>query len=338
MMKFIPLLIFLIGTFTYGQRSDFDAIDFDKADSIALNYKGASLKNLPVLVHNLTSDLLSEVEKFRSIYTWVCTNIENDYGAYQKTVRKRKKLLNNPEALAKWNNDYVPKVFKKLVAQRKTACTGYAFLVREMAILADIKCKIINGYGRTPTLILNEESIPNHSWNSVELNGKWYLCDPTWSAGRIYIDENGARFEADYFDGYFLAAPEHFIWNHYPMVLEASLLKKPPTLKQFVEGPVIYKEAFQLKVFPVSPLAMKLEILKNEHIDFAVSSAKNLLDSQLGLAIFNGKSTREINPDLKQIENTYTFSHTFDKFWQYDVHLKIDDTIIATYVVKIKRK
>jgi len=337
-MKFVAIVVFFVGTLTYGQRSDFDAIAFDKADSIALKHKGVSLKNLPVLVHNLTSDLPTDVEKFRSIYTWVCTNIENDYGAYQKTVKKRKKLLGNSEALAEWNDNYAPKVLKKLVAQRKTACTGYAFLVREMANLADIKCKIINGYGRTPTLVLSEESIPNHSWNTVELNGKWYLCDPTWSAGRIYIDEKGARFEADYFDSYFLAAPELFIKNHYPLEINSSALEKPPTFNEFIESPVIYKSAFEKGIIPTSPSKMHLVIVKNKTITFTLTSEESLIEKSFLLELNSGSIAREVSPEISKNQNDFRLKYTFKKSGRYDVHIKTDDAIIATYVVKVRRR
>ena len=337
MRKCLIIVFFLIGTFSFGQRSDFESISFQKADSIAVKYSRASLENLPVLTYHLTSDLHTDVEKFRAIYTWVCTNIKNDYSSYQKTIRKRKKFADDAEALTDWNDKEVPKVFENLIKYKKTACTGYAYIVREMASLADLNCKIINGYGRTANTILNEKSIPNHSWNTVELNNKLYLCDPTWSAGRIYIDEDGARFEADYFDGYFLAEPELFIKNHYPIEIEASLLTNPPTLKQFIEGPIIYKEAFKINVFPVAPLNMNLTVQKNELVEFTLDSAENLLDASMSLVIFNGKNTEEITPDLKQTKNTYTFNHFFEKAGQYDVHLKVNEMMVATFVVRVKR-
>ena len=271
-MKILFHILILVGTIAYGQRSDFDDINFIKADSIAFQYKGASLKNLPVLTHNLTANLTTNVEKFRAIYTWVCTNVENDYEAYQKTVKKRKKLADNREALTEWNDSFTPKVFKKLVSHRKTACTGYAFLIRELANLADINCEIINGYGRTATLNLNETSIPNHSWNAVEINDKWYLCDPTWSAGRIVLEDEGPRFDADYFDGYFLADPLLFIKNHFPLDKNWSLLTPAPSFKTFLDGPVVYKEAFKPNIIPSSPTQMYLETAKNEPLSFTLTS------------------------------------------------------------------
>lgn len=337
-MKFIPIVLFLVGTFSYGQRSDFDTIEFNRADSIALRYKGASLKNLPVLVHNLTTDLSTDVEKFRAIYTWVCTNIENDYGAFQKTVKKRKKLLGDPEALTEWNDSFTPKVFKKLVAQRKTACTGYAFLVRELAALADINCKIINGYGRTPTLILDKNSIPNHSWNTVELNGKWYLCDPTWSAGRIVLDEDGPRFEAEYFDGYFLADPALFVKNHFPLEIDRTLLSQPPIFDEFIKGPVVYKEAFLYNIIPSEPAKMHIQTRKYEDVFFAFKVPKTFKSESLTLLVNNGVSDKNVEPKVTLNQNECRLRYAFEKSGTYDVHLWVDGTIVATYVVRVRRK
>jgi len=336
-MKFNIIVLFLVGTIVYGQRSDFTTSSFDKADSIALQNKGASLQNLPVLVHDLTSDLSTEAEKFRSIYTWVCTNIANDYGSYQKTVKKRKKLSENLDALTEWNDDYTPKVFEKLIKQRKTACTGYAFLVREMAKMADIKCSIVNGYGRTPTLVLNNNSIPNHSWNLVELDGKWYLCDPTWSAGHIVFKDDGPQFEPDYFDSYFLADPNLFIRNHYPLEIKSSLLEKPPTLEEFIEGPVVYKEAFFVGVFPTLPSKMHLEILKNEPVSFTFTSTESLTNTNFSLLQTNGTRSTVIAPEIIRNQNEYLLRHTFEKSGKYDVHIKMNEVIIATYVIKVSR-
>ncbi|MEP3211001.1 MAG: transglutaminase domain-containing protein [Maribacter sp.] len=336
-MKCIPIVLFLVGTLGYGQRSDFYGTGFKKADSIALHFKGASLKNLPALTYNLTANLTTDVEKFRAIYTWVCTNIENDYGAYQKTVKKRKKLSGNKEALTEWNNNFTPKVFKKLVTHRKTACTGYAFLTRELANLADINCKIINGYGRTATLILNENSIPNHSWNAVELNGKWYLCDPTWSAGRIVLEDAGPKFEPDYFDSYFLADPELFIRNHYPLEINSSFLPQPPTFNQFIEGPVIYKEAFVLEVFPLQPAKMKLEAKKNKALSFTLRVPNDIKSETISLAVNKSGSDQTIHPQIVSVKNECTLKYSFEKTGSYDVHIKVDDTYIATYVVRVKK-
>ncbi|WP_435654555.1 transglutaminase domain-containing protein [Cellulophaga baltica] len=337
-MRYAFLIFILCASISYGQRSAFNAIDFSKADSVAYQYKGASLKSLPILVHNLTTNLHTDVEKFRAIYTWISTNIENDYNSYAKTKSKRSKIEKDRTAFLAWNQDYTPKVFEQLIRNKKTACTGYAYLVREMASLAEIPCEIIDGHSRTPTLPLTLESLPNHSWNSVQLNGKWYLCDATWSAGQIVFKEGYPEFQFEYHDGYFLAEPSLFIRNHYPLEKKWALLKDIPSFEHFISGPIVYKNAFNFSINPEFPLALETEIIKNERIHFKFSSAERLDPADLVLEIGNGYAMHTIDTKFFQQDAEYSISYKFAKAGLYDVHLKYNGAIIATYIIRVKRK
>ncbi|WP_149274807.1 transglutaminase domain-containing protein [Pareuzebyella sediminis] len=336
-MRGIICLIFLFGAMAFGQRSDFYTVDFEKADSIAMVYRGASLKNLPLLTYNLTSKLNTEVERFRAIYTWICTNIENDYHGYITTSKKRKKYAENWDAYKQWNDGFTPKVFQKLIEHRKTACTGYAYLTREMAGLANINCKIINGFGRTAAVRLNSQSTPNHSWNAVFLNDKWYLCDATWSAGSIKIEDYTPEFQGEYHDGYFLADPLLFVKNHYPLNTELTFLPHPPTFDAFIKGPLVYKEAFTSTIIPVFPEKMHLETAKNNNVIFSFHIPDHLEVNTIDLVLNSGKANRTVKPSIEKDKNILTMRYTFDRTGRYDVHLKVDNKIVATYVVRVKR-
>lgn len=337
MSKTLILFLFII-QINYGQKSDFKHLDFEKADSIALAHKGESLKNLPSLTHKLTVQLTTDTEKLRSIYYWICTNIKNDYSSYLTTSKKRKRYAKDRSALLNWNKEHTRKVFKTLVKHRKTACTGYAYLLREMLTLAGIKSKIIDGYGRTATIKLNEQSLPNHSWNAVELNGKWYLCDPTWSSGLITINDNIPQFQQEYFDGYFLARPEDFIANHYPLEKEWTLMDNPPTLIQYIEAPIIYKEAFSHKTFPNQPEKMFNEVAKNGQVHFSMHYNEDLHGYKVELILAQGKLQKTFHPSTFNENGTLNFHHTFDKRGIFDVHIKIGEDIIASYVVTVRKK
>src|SRR5258706_2459615 len=158
-----------------GQVEDFAGIDFRKADSIALLYPHHSLRDIRGLAEKLSRPLSSDAEKFRCIYLWVCFNIENDYILFQKNKLKREKLK-NPEELLQWNKKFSPIVFETLVKKHRTLCTGYAYLIRELALYAGLSCELIDGYGRSAKSNVGGQGIPNHTWNAVRLNNKWYLC------------------------------------------------------------------------------------------------------------------------------------------------------------------
>ncbi|MGK0322282.1 MAG: transglutaminase/protease-like cytokinesis protein 3, partial [Psychroserpens sp.] len=172
------LLLFIVVFQSHAQLSDFEYINFSKADQMASLCKNEGLDNMPKLVYNLTSSLDTDVERFRAIYMWVCHNIANDYNLYLKNKRKRSKYQNDSIKLKAWNDRFKKDVFRKLLKQERTICTGYAYIVQELSKLANLDCEIIHGYGKTSMTTIDELDPPNHSWNAIKLNAKWYLCDP----------------------------------------------------------------------------------------------------------------------------------------------------------------
>jgi hypothetical protein len=337
-MRFAFLLLLFSHAIGFGQFVDLNESDFPKADSIAFSHKGHSLKNLPVLTYKLTKDLRTEIEKFRAIFTWICTNIENDYQSYLKTRKKRKKIQKDRAGFLEWNQSFTPKVFEKLVTEKRTACTGYAYLIKEMANLAGFESEIVNGYGRTPTLLLSENDPPNHSWNTVKLDGQLYLCDATWSAGKIMLDDDGPRFEPDYDDVYFLPNPELFAKNHYPLEPEFSLVEQLPTLNDFMDAPVIYKASFRFHIAPNLPKNMHLEVLRDVNTSFELKIPEGLDVKKIGLALNNGGKDVEVQPKITLLEpEKIRMDYTFNRTGLYDTHIVFNGEKIATYVVKVRR-
>lgn len=129
-----------------------------------------------------------------------------------RSRRKRRALQSDPEALASWEHSFRAVVFKKLSKQKSTLCSGYAYLIKKMTHLAGIECHIINGINLKTTKAGKETSLANHAWNTVLLDGKWYLCDATWAAG--YFDDDKGIFVFDYDDRYFLMEPLLFAESH----------------------------------------------------------------------------------------------------------------------------
>ncbi|RSK40575.1 transglutaminase domain-containing protein [Mangrovimonas spongiae] len=331
-MKHLFFVFFaILVSWTHAQVSDFKDIDFAKADNTAKLYEGYSLDNLPVLVHKLTYKLHTDVEKFRAIYYWVCHNIKNDIRQGNRVIRKRTKL-DSLEYL-KWNSTYKKNVFKTLLRRKKTMCTGYAYLIKELCFLANIECKIIDGYGRSSQSNAESLDMPNHSWNAVKLNNKWYLCDATWSSG--YSLNN--IFVADYNDGYFLTDPVLFAQNHYPLH-KKWLLNENLINAKFIASPLVYGETFEYNVLPISPNKMAITTKKNTPIEFKVKSDKLISEDQISMVQFVG--TKEITFKISNIktENGLTsFTCQYPYKGYYDAHLKINEDIVATYIVRVSK-
>ncbi|TXG35367.1 transglutaminase domain-containing protein [Seonamhaeicola maritimus] len=337
MKKYLLLLLFLLSFKQYAQRSDFVHINFDKADDIAKQFRGASLKDLPILAHNLTSNLDTDVEKFRALYTWVCLNIKNDYSNHLLNLKKRRKFQNDSISLHDWNTEFKERALKKLIKNKKTICTGYAYLLQELCSFAGLNCKMVHGYGRTVSSNVGQLSIPNHSWNVVQLKEKWYLSDPTWSSGFFHYD-NGS-FVAQYNDGYFLADPELFVKSHYPLNTKWILTKNQITTEDFLNGPLVYGNTFKHKIHPVEPVKMKSETPVNNEVVFKFKVADNHTIGKFSLVIDSGSGGKAIKPfSYNKNEGILIFKHIF-KRGLYDVHLKVNDDVVTTYTIKgVKQK
>jgi len=128
------ILLFFVACQSHAQISDFNHIDFKNADSAAMACKDEGLTNLAELSFKLTSNLTTDVERFRAIYRWVCGNIANDYSLYLKNKRKRERFKTDSTKLKDWNDAFRKRLFKKLLSDKKTICTGYAYVVKELCL------------------------------------------------------------------------------------------------------------------------------------------------------------------------------------------------------------
>lgn len=331
-MKHIVIILVFFFNISYAQISDFKNIDFTKADNIAKLHKGEDLENLAILAHKLTNNLPTDVEKFRAIYTWVCNNISGDSNQHNKVRRKRKKHKNDSVGYLNWNDEYKRTAFKKLLKHKKTMCTGYSYLIKELCFLTNIESVVIDGYGRTVESNVEKLENANHSWNAVKLNNKWYLCDATWSSGYMI---NGSMFKQDYNVGYFLTDPVLFAKNHFPLekkwFLDDTLINK-----EFVVAPLVYGEAFTHKVIPVSPNKMNVTVDKNAEIDFSLKPLRNISTENISLIRFIGTDEKAFEIyDVKQENGFITFKHKFKRKGFFDVHLKVNDDIVATYTIDV---
>ena len=331
------LFLFIIAFQCNAQVSDFNHIDFNKADRIALECKNENLNNLPNLAFKLTSELDTDVEKFRAIYIWVCSNISNDYKLFTKNNRKRNKFKDDSLQLLKWNNLVNKTIYKSLLKDKKTICTGYTYLVKELSLLANLNCEVIQGFGRTSSTDIENFTSPNHSWNAVKLNNKWYLCDPTWASG--LIDFESYKFKFNYNNGYFLTEPKLFAKNHYPLDEKWLLLDDVLSFQDFLEEPIMYGNAYTKLVEHHSPKKFKNTLHPKESVRFKYQLQEPINTNEIRLQVDNGFSDKKVKPTAVAMDNnTLTFEHKFTSTGFYDVHFFIKNQIISTYTFKVKRK
>lgn len=339
-MKKTTLLLLLSLSFTFlnAQIRDFKTFNFKKADSIALALKGESLTNLPELSYKLTHELHTDVERFRAIYRWVCANISNDYTLYLKNNRKRQRFKDDRIKLDAWNTKFRTKLFKRLLNKKRTICTGYAYLVKALANFANIECEIVQGFGRVSTTDIETLDLPNHSWNAVKLSGKWYLCDPTWASGIPNPKTN--KFSFNYNDGFFLANPKLFAINHFPVEKRWWLLddNQAPSFEEFLRSPVLYGNAYKHLDLHKTPLLMLHNIKPFQKIAFKYHLKKTVSTTSVTLGFDNGFGTWKDQPTSISVNDKFLdFEHQFNQTGFYDVHFYLNDDLISTYTVEVKK-
>lgn len=334
MFKIISFSILLIGLKINAQNPDFKNINFEKADHIALLNKGKDVGNLYLLTNSLVKDLKTDVEKFRAIYKWVSDNIENDYDSNKIVDKKRAKIGSDSLKFYEWNREFSQKVFRKIVSDKKTVCTGYAYLIKKMSELAGITCEIIDGYARSTDSNIKKQTLPNHSWNAVKLNDKWYLCDATWSSGYYFI--NLKKFIFDFNNGYFLSNPNLFIKDHYPLNEKWALIDSKPNINTFLNGPLIYNKTHNFGIIPMSPIVMDFDVCKNSEVVFVIQSNTPIDNDDIELEQVYGSNKWTYPVNVNLLENgTYEIKCSFNLLGKFDTHIKVKDETVLTYVVNV---
>ena len=185
-----------------------------------------SMKKNYATITALSADLVkpakNEEEKVWLIFRWVTDNISYDCQRYH----------GNPSGVS---YSYDPKVSKAVIEakienlayedgltafrKRKGICEDYADLFKALCDINNITCRKVHGYadkyGKAINKNQNNKALTeNHAWNTVLLDGKWYMLDATWSSG--YCDEKVTKFTKRFTLDYYLSPlaegyPDHLL-------------------------------------------------------------------------------------------------------------------------------
>jgi len=216
--------------------------DYQNIDDYVLNIPEKEEKSIESLRNYLLKGSNNDFEKVRSACRWIAENIEYDIESYFKISQKR---------------SYVSDILKA----RKAVCSGYSRLFEKLLTQSEIEVVTISGYGKGYRYSQGNKfsgTIPNHAWNAVKIENKWYLVDVTWAAGGI---NKNKRYVKEFDETYFLTPPEHFIFNHFPEEQKWQLLDKPISLEEF-ENQIYLRPSFFAIGFPVEQVRF---CLKNKY-------------------------------------------------------------------------
>jgi transglutaminase/protease-like cytokinesis protein 3 len=216
-----------------GNTENLARQDFSEIDRLAnqLNYSGSSVTELAAL---LAKNAPTEADKARIIYAWITQHISYDLAAFHDALN---------------NNNYPDVDPAKVLRDRTTICSGYSDLYQALAEAMNLEAATVIGYakGATPAGDLRFQKT-NHAWNSVKIDGAWYLLDTTFGAGAVQND----KFTFEYNPDYFATSPQQFLNNHYPEDQGWQLLTQTYTRAEFDNLPNISSRFYRLGLATVS--------------------------------------------------------------------------------------
>jgi transglutaminase/protease-like cytokinesis protein 3 len=220
-MKLIPaMLLLMIPGMIFPQDNEFSEVD---------SFAGSLQASPDMPVQELTEKLIkpfnNDLDKVRVIFYWIASNIEFESRDDQPGIRE-----DYPSVKEKINDIYY---------KRRGSCSGYSHLFRYMLDIAGIRSRVINGFARFD-MKSSAPVIPNHAWNSVKIEDKWYLCDVTWADDTLDTVN----------DYWFMTDPEIFIMNHYPVFQSFTLTKEKYSFQDFCQFPIYTRSFHDLKFFP----------------------------------------------------------------------------------------
>ncbi|MGK7391156.1 MAG: transglutaminase domain-containing protein [Candidatus Cyclobacteriaceae bacterium M2_1C_046] len=121
-------------------------------------------------------------------------------------------------------------VLEDVLEDKKGVCMHYATLFDALCKYYGYRSYMIGGY----TKFMNQEpgTVP-HAWNAVEIDGEWYLFDPTWAAGYVVNDKFIKQYEPEL---WYKKDPQGFIYSHIPFDPVFQFLENPISHHTVADG------------------------------------------------------------------------------------------------------
>jgi hypothetical protein len=302
-MRFGLLVTCILFVSVSGYSNDFWKRDYATIDSLARNVKPT--RNLEKLTENLTGFCRTDVEKYRSIFTWISHNIAYDFEG------KR-----NPAMI---ELDPV-----KIIKDGKAVCAGYSALFLQLCKLANLECVTITGWSKEKENIGKLLGKTNHAWSAIRIENEWYLCDVTWGAGKSTGSTDTFTFEFD--DSYFCTPPNVFALKHFPED-KKWLLGENVSAKEFNNKPLVYSRAVNSNLQDIEPSDGSIKFKKDKVIEFKIKlDAK---PNRVSIKPSTAKKSTEIMFSIDE-NGVVEFEYTMHLFSPY-LYVFLDGKALAVY-------
>ncbi|MCA9629342.1 MAG: hypothetical protein KC766_16825 [Myxococcales bacterium] len=142
--------------------------------------------------------------------------------------------------------EYPPWDAPTVLRTRLAVCAGYAKLLEALGKVTGDKILYVTGDARVGN---SPPSGNGHAWNVAQIEGAWYLLDPTWDSGSL----SGATFKKQYSTDYLFAPPQVMGITHFPDDSKWQLRSPKISRAEFLDQPVLRPWFFNNRLTLLTP-------------------------------------------------------------------------------------
>jgi transglutaminase/protease-like cytokinesis protein 3 len=255
--------------------------NFEKVDSMVSKYPRFS--KVEDLANQIDTDFSSDIHKSRAAFFWLTKNIRYNLKEFYNPRRRSShfKYSSEEDRLKKIQNikdNLVAETFKN----KTGVCEEYAQSFKKICDLLNIQSEVIKGNIRSnATEIGKIATNTNHAWNTVKIDGNWFILDATWAAGYEY---NG-KWIRDFNDYFFNIPKDKIFKTYFPKDKIWVIRFGRMTAEEFYNQPIFSNTFLALQADLLSPKTGIINLKTSEDI---VLKFKNLDPNLLIFYAFKG--------------------------------------------------
>lgn len=201
----------VLGQYTLSDIQSTEKKRFNKIRSYLRKIPNQHTTSVYALSIQINEVAFTDLEKSYAAFYWVASNITYDMESF-------------------FNGITPPYQPKEVLKTRLAVCSGYAYLFKALCDEMGITSQVLHGYSKGYGYVPRQPfDVSNHSWNSVQIDNRWYLLDATWATSR----SNDRSTSSPVIEGFFLSHPKDFIKDHLPEDPKWQLLSPQLSLEDF---------------------------------------------------------------------------------------------------------
>lgn len=315
-MKLKAVFLFLFLNLSFLQTSY--AQKYNEVDKIVLKYP-KHFSSIEDVAEKINKDFTSERDKARAIFSWMAFNIDYDLETYLNPPAPTSIRYRNEAEKQKKIQLLNEQTYERTFNSKKAVCEGFSLLYSHLASLVGLRSQVIKGDSKTLLSdIGRKNTISNHAWNTVQVDGKWILVDVTWGQGSL--DGNRGALVKEFKPIYFDMEPKFFFTKHYP---DSGIFEDHKMNKiDFLNGPLLYNETFEEDYEIIAPSSGIIKANDGDKLIFKIKNIAKFEDVYYLDKKNKPIKARNIKVTNKVLEFEITYNKNIGRFITFFIYGK----------------